>query len=90
MAAGDVEISEYDAIRLQNTDASTELEQDTTLIQLRQRSRRKPADIQVKTVIFRRLAGPVCGREPDEELLLLLDLDQRKIAFLLDVVARTP
>ena len=70
VATGEVEISEYEATRMQNTDASTEVQQDSTLAQLRQIRQRKPAEIQVSETVqyFRRLARtpssmPVVKRE---------------------------
>ena len=95
VATGEVEISEYEATRMQNTDASTEVQQDSTLAQLRQIRQRKPAEIQVSETVqyFRRLARtPFVDASREEGMLLLLhDLDQpEKIAFLHDVIAHTP
>ena len=95
LTQGDVVVSEYDASRLQNTDASVEVQQGSTLTQLRQIAQRKPADIQVSETVqyFRRLARvPFVEASREKGMLLLLhDLDQpEKIGFLHDAVAHTP
>ena len=95
LVEGNTVISEYDAGRLQKTDASTELQSGSTLNQLREISERKPATIQVSETVqyFRRLARtPIVEASREKGMLLFLhDLDQpEKIDFLHDAVAHTP
>ncbi len=93
--SGEQSVSEYEAARLKTTDASTELEQETTIQQLKSIRNRRPAEIDVSETVqyFRRLArSPMVESSKGEGLLLLLhDLDQpEKMAFLHDAVAHTP
>jgi hypothetical protein len=95
VATGDQQISEFEATRLQTADASSDLQQGSTLKQLQQIRTRKPAEIQVSETVqyFRRLARtPFVNASLEKGMLLLLhDLDQpERIDFLHDGVAHTP
>ena len=80
---------------MQTTDASTEIQSDSTLTQLREIIDRKPATIDVSETVqyFRRLARmPFVEASREKGMLLFLhDLDQPEtIGFLHDTVAHTP
>jgi|GEM_PF-5351311 len=92
---GEQTISEYQAARLENSDASREVEQSSTIQQLKGIRNRKPAEIETSETVqyFRRLArSPFVDASKGEGLLLLLhDLDQpERIDLLHDTIAHTP
>ncbi len=92
---GDQEISEFGATQLKSADASTELEQSSTIEQLKRIRTRRPAEIDVSETVlyFRNIArAPLVEASTGKGLLLFLhDLDQpEKFETLHDVVAHTP